>query len=167
MNGFAREAVEPGAIAAACNALDPVLGRRLRKGRDDREQHTHTTTWIASQLPDAVAFVETTDEVVAVIQICSAHDVPVVAFGTGTSLEGHVNAPYGGICVDLSSMNRLIEINEDDLDCVVEPGMTRKQLNSALRGTGLFFLSTPAPMPVLAAWPRPERRERMQCATAR
>lgn len=134
-----RQRVDPAALAAACNALQSVLGNRLRSGRSEREQHAHTTTWIESQLPDAVAFAESADEVVAIVRVCREHRVPIVPFGAGTSLEGHVNAPYGGISIDMNGMNRLIDINAEDFDCIVEPGLTRKQLNAGLRGTGLFF----------------------------
>ena len=104
-----------------------------------REQHGHTTTWIANQPPDAVVFPQATEEVQEIVRLCASHRVPVVAFGTGTSLEGQVNAPRGGICLDFRDMNRVLAVHAEDLDCVVEPGITRKALNEHLRDSGLFF----------------------------
>jgi D-lactate dehydrogenase (cytochrome) len=104
-----------------------------------REQHGNTTTWIENEPPDAVVFPQTTEDVQQIVGICASHRVPVIAFGTGTSLEGHVNAPYGGVAIDFRDMNRVLAVNAQDLDCVVEPGITRKQLNEHLRDQGLFF----------------------------
>ncbi len=115
------------------------FGERLSTGLSVREHHGHTTTWLENQMPDAVVFAETTEEVAEVVRVCAAHRVPIIAFGTGTSLEGHVNAPYGGISVDLSGMNSVLAVHAEDLDCVVEAGVTRKQLNDYLRDSGLFF----------------------------
>ncbi|MBN9671620.1 FAD-binding protein [Labrenzia aggregata] len=104
-----------------------------------REQHGHTTTWLKNQPPDGVVFAESTEDVAEVVRLCAEHKVPVIAFGTGSSLEGHLNAPLGGISIDLSRMNRVLEVNAEDLDCRVEAGVTRKDLNSYIRDTGLFF----------------------------
>ena len=104
-----------------------------------RHQHGATTTWLATQPPDAVAFVEIAQEVAEIVRVCATHKVPLIPFGVGTSLEGHVNAPGGGISVDFSRMNRVLAVHAEDLDCVVEPGITRKQLNEHLRDQGLFF----------------------------
>ena len=119
------------------------------------------------QPPDAVVFPQTTEEVAEIVKICAAHRVPVIAFGTGTSLEGHVNAPLGGVCVDTSMMKRIVAIHAEDLDCVVEAGVTRKELNEALRHSGCSSPSIPAPTPPSAAWPRRARRAPTPCATAR
>lgn len=127
------------AVETVIGVLTQRLGDRLQRGEDIRRQHAHTTTWIAPQLPDAVAFVRGTDEAQEIVRVCSAHRVPIIPFGTGTSLEGHVNAPFGGISVDFSLMNKVLAIHPADLDCVVEPGVTRKQLNETIRDTGLFF----------------------------
>ena len=104
-------------------------GNRLSTAPAVREQHGHTTTWIANQPPDAVFLPHTTEEVQEVVRLCAAERVPVIAFGTGTSLEGQVNAPRGGICLDFREMNRVLAVHAEDLDCVIEPGVTRKQLN--------------------------------------
>ncbi len=104
-----------------------------------REQHGHTLTWVKNQPPDLVVYPRTTAEVSEIVKLCAAHDVPVVPFGTGTSLEGHVNAPFGRRLVDMSLMKRILAVHEEDLDCVVEAGVTRKELNEHLRDKGLFF----------------------------
>ena len=103
------------------------------------EQHGNTTTWIANEPPDAVLFPQNTADVREIVRICAGERVPVIAFGTGTSLEGHVNAPCGGVSIDFRDMNRVLAVHADDLDCVVEPGVTRKALNEHLRDQGLFF----------------------------
>ncbi|ODS02137.1 lactate dehydrogenase [Methyloceanibacter marginalis] len=120
-------------------ALATRFGDRLSRSQALREQHANTLTWLKVQAPDAVLFAETTDEVADAVKACAAARVPVIPFGTGTSLEGHLNAPLGGLSLDLSRMNRVLAVHEPDLDCTVEPGVTRKQLNEYLRDTGLFF----------------------------
>ncbi|MEQ1942998.1 FAD-linked oxidase C-terminal domain-containing protein [Mesorhizobium sp. VNQ89] len=129
---------EPG-IAAVLGILKQRFGERFQTGQAIREQHAHTTTYIPNQAPDGVVFPDSAAEVQEVVRACAAYRVPVIAFGAGTSLEGAVNAPGGGISVDTSRMNRIIEVNPQDLDCIVEPGVTRHQLNDYLRDTGLFF----------------------------
>ncbi len=126
-------------IETAVGILKQRFGDRLQTGAAIREQHGHTTTWIANQSPDAVVFPTSTAEVSEIVTICATHKVPVIPFGTGTSLEGHVNAPAGGVCVDLMQMNKVIAVNAGDLDCVVQPGVTREDLNTHLRDQGLFF----------------------------
>ncbi len=128
-----------GAIGAVIEKLTGLFKDRCSTSMALREQHGHTTTWLKNQPPDAVVFAETTEEVAEAVKICAAHKVPVIAFGTGSSLEGHVNAPFGGVSIDLSRMNNILEVNAQDLDCRVEAGVTRKQLNSFIRDTGLFF----------------------------
>jgi D-lactate dehydrogenase (cytochrome) len=103
------------------------------------EQHVHGEGLSDPAQPDVVVYPETNEEVAAIVRLCNAARVPVIAFGVGTSLEGHVAALYGGVCVDLSRMNRVLEVNPDDLDCRVQAGVTREQLNAELKGTGLFF----------------------------
>ncbi len=126
-------------IATATAILKQRFGERLSVSQSVREQHGHTTTWIANQPPDAVVFAHSADEIVDIVKICAEHKVPIIPFGTGTSLEGHVNAPAGGVSIDVSAMNKVLQVNAQDLDCVVQPGVTRKQLNEFLRETGLFF----------------------------
>ena len=127
------------ALAAALDRLQERLGPRLATGLAQREQHASTLTWAANQPPDAVAFARSTEEVQAIVRICTAHAVPMIPFGTGSSLEGHVNAPYGGVCIDLSGLDRILAVDAADLDCTVEAGVTRKALNAHLRDAGLFF----------------------------
>jgi D-lactate dehydrogenase (cytochrome) len=146
MSAFMADAVErPSAEAkrSLFARLAARFGNRFSTGTALREQHANTLTWIATQPPDAVLFAETTPEVVEAVKLCSEARVPVIPFGTGTSLEGHVNAPFGGVSLDLSRMNRIPVVHEEDLDCVVEPGVTRKALNDHLRDRGLFFSIDP------------------------
>ncbi|QND47540.1 FAD-binding protein [Rhizobium lusitanum] len=126
-------------IAVVLGILKQAFGERFQTGESFRAQHAHTTTYIPTQLPDGVVFAETGEDVQAVVKACADHKVPIIAFGTGSSLEGQVNAPQGGISIDFSRMNRVLEVNAEDLDCTVEPGVTREQLNTYLRDTGLFF----------------------------
>ena len=102
-------------------------------------KHSHGEGLADAGLPDVVVFPHSNEEVAAIVRLCQAARVPVIAFGVGTSLEGHVAALYGGVCIDLSQMNRVLEINAADLDCRVQAGVTREQLNAELKGTGLFF----------------------------
>jgi D-lactate dehydrogenase (cytochrome) len=115
------------------------LGERLSTAPAVREQHGKDQTWNPGAPPDAVAFVKSTEEVQRIVATCAKHGTPVIPYGTGTSLEGHFSAPFGGISIDLSGMNRILEVNAADLDCRVEAGVTRKQLNTHLRDQGLFF----------------------------
>jgi D-lactate dehydrogenase (cytochrome) len=123
----------------AIRRLHNLLGNRLSTAPALREQHGKDLTWTPGAPPDAVAFVQSTEEVQAVVQVCAALHVPVIPFGTGTSLEGHFTAPFGGISIDLNGMNRILEVYSEDLDCRVEAGVTRKALNTHLRDRGLFF----------------------------
>jgi D-lactate dehydrogenase (cytochrome) len=128
-----------GAIAAAVAELTAAFGNRVVTSQAVREQHGHTTTWIQNQPPDAVVFPQNAQEVQQIVRICAKHRAPVIPFGTGSSLEGQVNAPSGGVSIDLRDMNRIVAVHAEDLDCVVEPGVTREQLNEYLRDQGLFF----------------------------
>ena len=130
---------EPKALASALEKLTARFGNRLITSQAVREQHAHTTTWLPSQPPDGVVMALETPDIQDTVRICAEHGVPVIAFGTGTSLEGHVNAPAGGISIDLRDMNRVLDVHAEDLDCVIEPGVTRKALNEYLRDQGLFF----------------------------
>ncbi len=126
-------------VPQAIAELQALLGERLSTSRAVRDQHGKDTTWNPGHSPDAVAFVNNTEEVQKVVQICSKYEVPVIAHGTGTSLEGHITAPFGGISVNLMNMNQVLEVNPLDFDVRVQPGVTRKQLNEYLRDQGLFF----------------------------
>jgi D-lactate dehydrogenase (cytochrome) len=127
------------AVERVVAALAALVGDRLVTAQAVCEQHGNTLTWVGNQPPDAVVFPQSTEEVQQIVRLCAAERVPVIAFGAGTSLEGQVNAPHGGICLDFRDMNRVLAVHAEDLDCVVEPGITRKQLNEALRDRGLFF----------------------------
>jgi D-lactate dehydrogenase (cytochrome) len=126
-------------IATAISILKQRFGEKLKTSQALREQHAHTTTYIPSQLPDAVVFATCIEDVQEVVRVCAEHKVPVIPFGTGTSLEGGVNAPAGGISIDVNEMNQIIAVNAEDLDVVIQPGVTREALNDYLRDTGLFF----------------------------
>ncbi|GAA5626928.1 MULTISPECIES: FAD-linked oxidase C-terminal domain-containing protein [unclassified Brucella] len=126
-------------IAAAVEILKQRFGERAQTGQAIREQHGHTTTYVPTQAPDIVIFAHDTQDVQEVVRICAEHKVPVIAFGAGSSLEGQVNAPAGGVSIDLTQMNRVLAVHAEDLDCVIEPGITRRELNEYLRDTGLFF----------------------------
>jgi D-lactate dehydrogenase (cytochrome) len=126
-------------VTAVTRALAARFGNRLVTSLAVRQQHGHNFGWVGNEPPDAVVFAETAEDVSDIVKLCAAHRMPVIAFGTGTSLEGHVNAPYGGVSVDLSMMKKIVAVHVEDLDCVVEPGVTRKELNKHLRDQGLFF----------------------------
>jgi len=127
------------AIATAIRELTAAFGNRVVTSQAVREQHGNTLTWIANQPPDAVVFPASTEDVQQIVRICAAHGTPVIPFGIGSSLEGHVNAPHGGVSIDFRDMNKVLAVHAEDLDCVIEPGITRKALNEHLRDRGLFF----------------------------
>src|SRR5271170_1039557 len=127
------------AVERVISDLAALVGNRLVTSQAVREQHGNTLTWIGNQPPDAVVFPQSTEEVQQIVRLCAAERVPVVAFGAGTSLEGQVNAPRGGVALDFHDMTRVLVVHAADLDCVVEPGVTRKQLNEYLRDQGVFF----------------------------
>lgn len=130
---------DPKAIERTIAALAAKFGNRLVTSRAVREQHGNTLTWIENQPPDAVVYPQSTEDVQEVVRICAAVRVPIIPFGTGTSLEGHVNAPHGGVSIDFRDMNKVLAVHAEDLDCVIEPGITRKALNEYLRDKGVFF----------------------------
>src|SRR5215471_780999 len=119
--------------------LRGLLSERFSTSAAVCAHHGKDESYHPPHAPDAVAFAQSTDEVSAIVRMCAEHKTPVIAFGTGTSLEGHVAALAGGVCIDLSQMNRILRVNAEDLDVTVEAGVTRKQLNEHLRDTGLFF----------------------------
>ena len=129
----------PDAVAGVVTALSDAYGERAIVSRAIRERHAHGEGLADAGLPDVVVFPHTNEEVASIVKLCHAARIPVIAFGVGTSLEGHVAALYGGVCMDLSQMNRVLDVNGEDLDCRVQAGVTREQLNAELKGTGLFF----------------------------
>ena len=126
-------------IATAIAILKQRFGERLQTGEAIRRQHANTVTWLANEPPDAVVWPHSTEEVRAIVELASTHRMPLVPFGAGTSLEGHVNAPHGGLSLDFQQMDEIVAVNDRDLDCVVQPGVSRKKLNDYLRDMGLFF----------------------------
>lgn len=124
---------------ALLGVLRQIVGERVTTADAIREQHGRDESFHPCIPPDAVVFAHSTDEVSRVVSACAERGVPVIPFGTGTSLEGHVAALEGGVSIDVSQMNKVLEVHAEDLDCRVQPGVTRKQLNEYLRDTGLFF----------------------------
>lgn len=119
--------------------LRGIVGDRVSQADSVREHHGQDQSYHAPSPPDAVVFAESTGEISAIVTLCSDYNVPVIPFGTGTSLEGHFAALKGGVCIDLTHMNEILMVNQSDMDVRVQPGVTRKQLNTYLRDTGLFF----------------------------
>ena len=153
--------------------IDPLLaalrerfGDRLTTSTSVLEQHGRDEGHHTTAPPDAVVFAESTDDVVAVVKLCGEFQVPLIPFGTGTSLEGHVAALQGGICLDLSRMNQVLQVARRSR-CTVEAGVTRKQLNAISRHRPVLSDRSRAPTPRSAAWPRPAPRAPTRCATAR
>ncbi|EHH69478.1 FAD-binding oxidoreductase [Gluconobacter morbifer] len=126
-------------LAAALASLHGQMADRISTASSVREEHSHGEAMNAAFLPEAVIFAESTDDVSAVLSICHDHRVPVVAFGAGTSVEGHVVPPEHAISLDLSRMTDIIQLNAEDLDCRVQAGITRQTLNTEIRASGLFF----------------------------
>ena len=129
----------PVSITSAVDEIRALLGERLSTSTGVRDHHSKDESWHIPHRPDAVAFPNSTEEVADIVRICARHRTPVVAYGTGTSLEGAVIPEYGGVVVDLANLNQIIKVNVDDLDVTVQARVTRKQLNEHLRDTGLFF----------------------------
>ncbi len=125
--------------SGALASLRAVFGNRLAQGEALCRQHANTLTWLPNQPPEAVVYPKSTSEVAQIVQIARDFNWPIIAFGAGTSLEGQLNAPQGGLSVDLSGMDNILNVNTQDLDCTVEAGVSRGQLNKYLRDTGLFF----------------------------
>ena len=138
------------AIEDAAAALRTLLGSRATDRAAVREHHSHGESYHPPAAPDLVCFPATTAEVSAILAVSQRCQVPVIPFGAGTSLEGHVHALSGGIAIDLREMNRVLRVSTEDLDATVEAGVTRKQLNTALRNTGLMFPVDPGADATLA-----------------
>lgn len=126
-------------IEAALGVLKQRFGEKFQTGQAIREQHAHTTTWIDNQPPDGVVWPQNSQDAAEIVKICANHRVPIIGYGTGTSLEGHLNAPAGGISVDFTDMSQILAVQAEDLTAVVQPGVTREDLNTYLRDQGLFF----------------------------
>jgi D-lactate dehydrogenase (cytochrome) len=130
---------DPDAVAAVTAELHALFGNRAVTSLAVREQHANTVTWAGNQPADVVVFPMDSTEISRIVRLCAERRVPVIPYGTGTALEGHTNAPRGGVCIDTSMMKAIVAVHPEDLDCVVEPGVTRKLLNEHLRDSGLFF----------------------------
>ena len=126
-------------IRLCVEKIKSEFGQQFSSSKSILEQHTHTMTIHGSELPDGVVFVESKEDVQKVVKICNEYKCPIIPFGIGSSFEGHVNAPYGGISIDMNNMNKILNVYQEDLLVVVQPGVTREQLNTHLRDTGLFF----------------------------
>ncbi|MEM1299525.1 MAG: FAD-linked oxidase C-terminal domain-containing protein [Pseudomonadota bacterium] len=126
-------------IQSAIAALQPLFGDRLSTGDSVRDQYGRNEAWYPVTPPDAVIWPETTEEVATIAQTCNEHGCPIVAWGAGTSLEGHIVPVQGGITLSFDRMNKVLDVHQEDMDAVVQPGVTRRQLNEDLRATGLFF----------------------------
>ncbi|OMG56418.1 2-hydroxy-acid oxidase [Azonexus hydrophilus] len=124
---------------ALCNALRTLFRQRFSQGESTRLQHGRDESVHQPQMPDGVVLAENIEEIVSTVKLCAAHGVPLIPYGVGSSVEGHVLAPGGGISLDLSGMNQVLAIHAEDGDATVQAGVTRKQLNDALKGSGLFF----------------------------
>ena len=136
MNALANH---PPLTPALADALVARFGARFTTAEAVRLQHGKDESSFAPQPPDGVVFAQSVADVAETVRLCHEHRTPVIAYGTGTSLEGHVHALHGGICIDLAGLNRVIKVRAEDLDATVEAGVTRKQLNAELHHTGLFF----------------------------
>lgn len=128
-----------GAVDTVLATLQERLGERVSIVQAVREQHARGEGLATSLAPDVVVWPLDKHEVCAILALCNEHRVPVIAFGAGSSLEGHVSAPFGGVCIDMSRMDAVVAIHPEDSDCIVQPGITREALNAHLKGTGLFF----------------------------
>jgi D-lactate dehydrogenase (cytochrome) len=131
------------ARAALLADLNAIVGDRATVNATQIEHHSHSESWHPAAAPDVVVFPTSTEEVAAIVRAAMAHDAPIVAFGAGSSLEGHVNAVEGGVSIDFSRMNRVLRVSAEDLDVTVEAGVTHRQLNKALANTGTAFWVDP------------------------
>ncbi|MFV0476042.1 MAG: FAD-binding oxidoreductase, partial [Pikeienuella sp.] len=126
-------------IENAVERIRALLGERLSTSASVRDLHGQNEAYYTPVPPDAVAFPHSAEEVSAIVKICNEEECPVIAWGTGTSLEGHAVPFNGGVTLDMMEMNKVLEIHAEDMDAIVQPGVTREQLNEELRATGLFF----------------------------
>ena len=126
-------------IQDCISKIKEKYGQQFSESKSIREQHSHTMTIHESELPDGVLFASNKNDVSDTVNICNEFGCPIIPFGVGSSFEGHVNAPFGGLSIDLNNMNEILNVYQDDLLVTVQPGVTREQLNTHLRDTGLFF----------------------------
>ena len=126
-------------IQDCISKIKEKYGQQFSESKSIREQHSHTMTIHESELPDGVLFASNKNDVSDTVKICNEFGCPIIPFGVGSSFEGHVNAPFGGLSIDLNNMNEILNVYQDDLLVTVQPGVTREQLNTHLRDTGLFF----------------------------
>ena len=136
---WSEEDYDKESIRLCVNKIQEEFGQQFSSSKSILEQHTHTMTIHESELPDGVVFAESKEDVQKVVKICNEFKCPIIPFGVGSSFEGHLNAPYGGISIDMNNMNKILTVHHEDLLVVVQPGVTREQLNTHLRDTGLFF----------------------------
>jgi len=136
---WSEEDYDKESIRLCVNKIQEEFGQQFSSSKSILEQHTHTMTIHESELPDGVVFAESKEDVQKVVKICNEFKCPIIPFGVGSSFEGHLNAPYGGISIDMNNMNKILTVHQEDLLVVVQPGVTREQLNTHLRDTGLFF----------------------------
>jgi D-lactate dehydrogenase (cytochrome) len=135
MNSIARVSNLESAIVQ----IRQLVGDRLSTAMAVRQHHGTDASWHPPEPPDAVVYAHSTEEVSAIVKICAATNTPIIPFGVGSSMEGHIGALQGGVCIDLSEMNQIVVVHAEDMDVTVQPGVTRKQLNTHLRDTGLMF----------------------------
>ena len=136
---WSKEDYDKESIKLCIKKIQKEFGQQFSSSKSILEQHTHTMTIHESELPNGVVFAESKEDVQKVVRICNEFKCPIIPFGVGSSFEGHLNAPYGGISIDMNNMNKILTVHQEDLLVVVQPGVTREQLNTHLRDTGLFF----------------------------
>lgn len=139
LSSWSTEDYDKNSIELCVQEIRDEFGQQFSNSKSILEQHTHTMTIHESELPDGVVFAESKEDVQKVVKICKKYKCPIIPFGVGSSFEGHLNAPFGGISIDMNNMNKIIKVYPEDLLVVVQPGVTREQLNTHLRDTGLFF----------------------------
>ena len=139
LSSWSTDDYDKDSIKLCVEKIKEEFGQQFSNSKSILEQHSHTMTIHESELPDGVVFVESKEDVLRVVQICDEYKCPIIPFGVGSSFEGHVNAPFGGISIDMNNMNKILNVYPEDLLVVVQPGVTREQLNTHLRDTGLFF----------------------------
>ena len=139
LSSWSTKDYDKNSIELCVQEIKDEFGQQFSNSKNILEQHTHTMTIHESELPDGVVFAESKEDVQKVVKICKKYKCPIIPFGVGSSFEGHLNAPFGGISIDMNNMNKIIKVYPEDLLVVVQPGVTREQLNTHLRDTGLFF----------------------------